>query len=259
LIPPLEPEVLIEYSHRLTAALTSILLVATVVVTIRRAAARGVRRVAIALLVLLGIQIGLGGITVLLRLPNLISTAHLVDALLILAGLLLLAARPDTGDASPAPSPRLARLIRAGLAVLLVQLALGGYVRHAGAGLGCADFPLCNGGFLPEHGLAAVHWVHRWLGVILLGLFVHIAIAARGTRFGGSAVIIAALAGLQVTLGIATVLLGLDPPIRVIHAMVGYALWGALVWVSARAGSWRVLLGNSPTVRGTVVEAAHAP
>ena len=47
-IPPLEPDVLIEYSHRLAAALTSILLVATVIVTFRaRAGASGVRRLAV--------------------------------------------------------------------------------------------------------------------------------------------------------------------------------------------------------------------
>ncbi len=40
---------------------------------------------------LLVVQIALGGITVLLKLPHLISTAHLVNALLILAGLIVLA------------------------------------------------------------------------------------------------------------------------------------------------------------------------
>ena len=49
------------------------------------------------LLALLAVQIALGGITVLLKLPDLISTAHLVNALLIFGGLLVLArerARP---------------------------------------------------------------------------------------------------------------------------------------------------------------------
>ena len=58
----------------------------------------------------------------------------------------------------------LERLARAGLWVLLVQLALGGYVRHAGAGLACPDFPLCSGSLLPHHWESSVHWVHRWLG-----------------------------------------------------------------------------------------------
>src|SRR2546426_10999218 len=84
LIPPLEPGVLIEYSHRLTAAVASLLLVATIIVTIRGGSPRGVRRVGIGLLVLLGAPIGLGGITVLLRLPHLVRTAPLVHAPLLL-------------------------------------------------------------------------------------------------------------------------------------------------------------------------------
>jgi len=249
LIPPFQPEVLIEYSHRLTAALTSILLVATVVATFRSGAPRGVRRIAIGLLVLLGVQIALGGITVLLKLPDLVSTAHLVDALLIFAGLVMIAARPDAGAVAAPPAPRVARLIRAGLGVLLIQLALGGYVRHAGAGLGCAGFPLCNAGFFPEHWLASVHWVHRWLGVILLGLFLHLLAAARGTALSRSALLVAALAVLQVGLGVAAVLSRLDPPVRALHAMVGYALWGSLVLLGVRAGLWRALLGGAPAAR----------
>ena len=254
LIPPLEPAVLIEYSHRLTAALASLLLIATIITTIRRGSAASVRRAGLGLLALLALQIGLGGVTVLLKLPHLISTAHLVNALLILGGLLILASRADPAASG---SGKIARLARAGVVVLLVQLALGGYVRHAGAGLACPDFPLCSGALLPAYGLAAVHWAHRWLGVILLGVFVHLAIAARGTRLGGGAVITAALAFLQVGLGIATVLLRLDPSVRAIHATVGYALWGALVWVSARAGSWRALLAEPPGRREAAAEVAR--
>ncbi len=258
LIPPLEPDVLIEYSHRLTAAVTSLLLVATVIATFRSSRSRGVRRIAIGLLVLLGVQIALGGITVLLRLPNLISTAHLVDALLILAGLVLLAARPEPSDLRPAPAPRIARLIRAGLLVLLVQLALGGYVRHSGAGLGCQEFPLCNAGFLPEHWLASVHWVHRWLGVILLGLFLHLASAGRGTALSRGTAILAVLAVLQVGIGVAAVLLRLDPPVRALHAMVGYALWGGLTWLSVRAGCWNTLLAEGPVRTDARAGVVHA-
>ena len=258
LIPPMEADVLIEYGHRLAATVASVLLVVTLIVTIRAGSSRGMRRVGIGLLVLLGVQIALGGITVLLRLPHLISTLHLVTALMILGGLLVVASRTgraDGGDGIPRQIPRLAR---AGLAVLLCQLALGGYVRHAGAGLACPDFPLCSGDVLPGHWLAAVHWVHRWLGVTLLGFFVHLAIAARRTRLAGGAAVLATLAGLQIALGVAVVLLRLDPPIRAIHASVGYLLWGTLVWLSIRAGCWEHALTDAPTPRPGGIEVARA-
>lgn len=257
LIPPLEADVLIEYSHRLTAALASVLLIATIIATMRGSKARGVRRVGIALLVLFGAQIALGGVTVLLRLPHLISTAHLVNALLILGGLLVLASRTGGVDV-PARADQVARLGRVGLTVLLLQLAIGGYVRHTGAGLACPDFPLCSGAILPEHWLAAVHWVHRWLGVILLGLFLHLALAGRGTALARGTAITAALAALQVGLGVAAVVLRLDPSMRALHAAAGYALWGALVWTSARAGCWQGALGETPGLGHEAAEVAHA-
>ena len=247
LIPPLQPNVLVEYSHRLSALAASLLLVATIVTTLRLAGPRGAGRVGIALLALLGIQIGLGGVTVLLKLPHLISTAHLVNALLIFGGLLLLAAAAESGPAAAFPgSAKLRRLAGAGLGVLLFQLALGGYVRHSGAGLACPDFPLCGGDVLPGHWLAAVHWTHRWLGIILLGFFAQLAIASRRTPLALPAATACALALLQVSLGIAAVLLRLEPPVRAAHAAVGYVLWGVLIWISLRAGAWRGLTATAP-------------
>ena len=140
-----------------------------------------------------------------------------------------------------------------GLIVLLVQLALGGYVRHSGAGLACPDFPLCSGDLLPTQWLAGVHWVHRWLGVLLLGLFIHVAVAGRTTATR----LVAALAGLQVALGIATVLLQLTPTVRATHAAVGYSIWAVLVWVSVEAGCWRGSLAT-PARPGATRKAAHA-
>ena len=237
LLPPGDIQVLIEFSHRLKAIPFTLLLLVTVVLTWRRTTARAPRRLSLVLVGLLVAQIGLGGVTVLFKLPALVSTAHLVNALLILAGLITLA---EGARAHPAVPARLGRLAVAGLAALLLQLALGGYVRHAGAGLACPDFPLCSGSLLPHHWESAVHWVHRWLGVALLGLFVHAALAARRTALAKPAAAAAGLATLQVVLGIAAVLDGLAVPLRAAHAVVAYALWGVLVWVSVHAGCWSI-------------------
>jgi heme A synthase len=255
LIPPLRPAVLIEYSHRLAALVATVLIIVTTALALGRARAPGLRRLAWLLPALLAVQIALGGITVLLKLPDLISTAHLVNALLILAGLIVLARGLGfSGASEPAAGhERLRRLAGVGLILLLVQLALGGYVRHSGAGLACPDFPLCSGDLLPTQWLAGVHWVHRWLGVLLLGLFIHIAVASR-TAAGR---LVAALAVLQVGLGIAAVLLQLTPVVRAAHAAVGYSLWAALVWVSLDTRCGRSSLA-SPTRSGATRKAAHA-
>ncbi len=241
LLPPAQTEVLIEFSHRLKAIPFTILLLITVVLTWRRTTARAPRRLSLVLALLVIAQIGLGAITVLLKLPDLVSTAHLVNALLILAGLIILA----EGSRPLVPVPaKVGRLAVAGLAALLVQLAIGGYVRHAGAGLACPDFPLCSGSLLPHHWESAVHWIHRWLGVLLLGVFVHLAIAARRTALGGAAAAAAALTLVQVGLGIAAVLSGLAVPLRATHAVVAYLLWATLVWISVRAGRWSAVVAD---------------
>jgi heme a synthase len=246
LLPPAQTEVLIEFSHRLKAIPFTVLLLVTAVLTWRRTKERAPRRLSLILLGLVAMQIVLGGLTVLFKLPDLVSTAHLVNALLILAGLLILA---EGNRAHPAVPAKLKRLARAGLWVLLAQLALGGYVRHAGAGLACPDFPLCSGSLLPHHWESTVHWVHRWLGVALLGLFVHMALAARRTALAKPAALVMGLALLQVALGIATVVGGLATPVRAIHAVIAYALWATLVWLSVHAGCW------SMVARGATVSA----
>jgi cytochrome c oxidase assembly protein subunit 15 len=252
-IPPGGTEIWIEFRHRLAVPLFSVLLVATAVLTLRRAESGTLRRIAIALLVLLGVQILLGGITVKLGLSAPISTVHLVTALTILAGLLTIAGSEPTALAGR--DAKLARLAGVGLLVLLVQLALGGYLRHTGAGLACPDFPLCSGDFFPRGGPPLVHWVHRWLGVALLGLFIHLAVASRRTALAGVGVAIGALAVIQVALGIAAVLLRLPVPVRAAHAAGGYALWGLLVWTAVRAGIGGAALMTSA---GRAPSGAHA-
>jgi heme a synthase len=250
-IPPLRADVLIEYGHRLAALAASVLIVATTVVTLAQTRAPGLRRLAWLVPILLVVQIALGGITVLLKLPDLVSTAHLINALLILAALIVLGLGLRGAAAAPSDRPR--RLARVGLVVLLVQMALGGYVRHSGAGLACPDFPLCSGDVFPSGWLPSVHWAHRWLGVLLLGLFVHLALAGRTV----AARLVAALAVLQVSLGIATVLLQLTPVFRAAHAAIGYSLWAVLVWVSVEAGGWPRFVPSAAR-KGSTRDMAHA-
>ena len=251
LLPPAEMQVLIEFSHRLKAIPFTLLLLVTVALTWRRTTARAPRRLSLILVALLAAQIGLGGLTVLFKLLDLVSTAHLVNALLILAGLVMLA---EGTRAHPTVPAWLKRLAVAGLAALLLQLALGGYVRHAGAGLACPDFPLCSGSLLPHGWESAVHWIHRWLGVALLGFFVHLALAARRTALARPAAVAAGLAILQVVLGIMAVFGGLAVPLRAAHAVGAYALWGVLVWLSVHAECWSAVARGAQAPAREIVD-----
>jgi len=117
-IPPLRLDVLIEYSHRLAALAATVLIVATTVLALRGTRAPGLRRLAWLLPTLLAVQIALGGITVLLKLPHLISTAHLVNALsfgCVIAALLLMRDVPKRSDTAEAVNDVSWRAAREGL------------------------------------------------------------------------------------------------------------------------------------------------
>src|ERR1043166_1609858 len=48
-----------------------------------------------------------------------------------------------------------------------LQIALGGVVRVTGSGLGCPDWPLCNGRPYPPADLhAIIEYSHRWVGTV---------------------------------------------------------------------------------------------
>jgi heme A synthase len=256
-IPPGGAEIWIEFRHRLAVPLFSVLLVATAFLTWRRATAPALRRLAVALVGLLVAQIVLGGVTVLLGLSPLVSTVHLLTALTVLAGLITICAVPDAGRG--AAEPRLARMATAGLVVLIVQLALGGYVRHSGASLACPDFPLCSGDVFPGHWLGWVHWLHRWLGVLLLGFFLHLAWASRRGALAGVGVVVAGAALAQVSLGILAVLLRLPVAVRASHAVVAYALWALMVWIAVRASGWGVSLEAGAIPLGSVIDPLGSP
>ena len=91
IIPPFEKTVLIEYSHRLTASVISLL-----VLTVFLLAWKFYRNhkwvflPAVAAMGILALQIGLGGITVLMELPPLIVLAHLATAEALLASMILI-------------------------------------------------------------------------------------------------------------------------------------------------------------------------
>ena len=140
-IPPLEPASIIEYSHRLSAALSITLIAATAIVAWTRY--RGERQiVALATMaaVLVVAQSILGAITVVLELPETIVTAHLAVAEALLATLTLLVVRVFNPDRRLA-RPRLV-YAAAALAVYLLMLT-GAYVRGTGASLACGEWPLC--------------------------------------------------------------------------------------------------------------------
>jgi cytochrome c oxidase assembly protein subunit 15 len=209
------------------------------------------------LLALVMFQALLGMWTVTLLLKPVVVTAHLLGGMTTLGLLAWLAmSRLEAGRVEAAPGTRI--LARAGLVVLALQIALGGWVSANYAALACTDFPVCNGRWLPDMDLAAgfsldtrlgtqsaaalvaVHWVHR-LGalvtVAVLGWLAACLWYQPGTRPLGAG--LAALLAIQVSLGIANVLLAHPLLPAVAHNAVAALLVVCLVAILYRTGKTR--------------------
>lgn len=212
LVPPLDDiGTVIEWSHRLVAALVSVLVVALAVYGWRSPDPG--RKPGVIALGLLVVQVLLGAITVKLELPAWTVILHLGTAMLLLATLLV-AARPR----SVTPTPL--------LILAFVTVLLGALTANLGAAAACTGFPLCNGQVWPTgSGLALVQWVHRLLAYALAGYVV--VWAVKSQRRGAWSV--AALVLVQVALGAATVLSGLAPGLQAAHLAVGAAVWAGVV------------------------------
>jgi len=229
---------LIEWSHRLVAALLSVLVVALAGYAwwLRRETALDRPGLAAyAALGLLALQVALGAVTVKLALPAWTVILHLGTAMLLLATLIVAARGPRLIPGSP----RLrAGSVRAGLVALVlgfVTVLLGALTANLGAATACLGFPLCNGQLLPDgNSLRLLQWTHRLLAYTLFGYAVWWAV--RSKRGGAWAV--AAVVTLQVVVAAAMVLLALPRPLQAMHVAIGTGVWAALV-LAVGAGSGR--------------------
>lgn len=229
LFPPLDDiGTVIEWSHRLVAALVSVLVISLAAYDWWNGRAdgptgrRAVRPSYVALGLLI-VQVLLGAITVKLELPAWSVVLHLGTAMLLLATLIV-----STTGFSPGSRPGLAAI----RALAFVTVLFGALTANLGAAAACGGFPLCNGQVWVTAGpWALIHWTHRLLAYSLAALTVVLAIRTRDR----TAIVLLALVVLQIAIGAATVLLGLPRGLQAAHVAVGTAVWvGATILRSAR-------------------------
>jgi heme a synthase len=164
-----------EMVHRYAAATLGLLILVMTAIAI---AARGPRpasaRYFVALLALVVLQGVLGMFTVTWQLKPFIVTLHLIGGLATLAMLwwlwlgtrerpALRFAGPQHGHRIRARGVRLAVTIA--LAVLAVQIALGGWTSSNYAAVACPDLPKCQDAWLPETDYADAFVLWRGLGI----------------------------------------------------------------------------------------------
>ena len=266
LVPGLDPNAIIEYSHRALASAVGLLMIALAVLAwrARRDSRRGVVWATFGGVALIVAQGLLGALTVELNLEATLVAAHLGLEMLLL-GLLLYVwrgVRPeDTRAVEPGGGPALRRLAVAASAAILCTIVAGGYVagtekygrsdrgESVGAHYACGtDFPACNGGFMPfgQSRLADVHLTHRALMSLAAALVIALAIWTLRRRPRGREARLAArsigLLVLQVLLGALNVWISEQLELLILaHLTVATLLWMSVAGLAlelrpARAG-----------------------
>lgn len=174
---------------------------------------------------------------------------HLLTALFTLGGLVWTARDLMALHADPQARPaRLTGLAALALAILFVQLLLGAWVAGLNAGLASDTWPLMSGQFFPQfswdagivhtltHDPFLLHWLHRWWAWVAVAALVVMARALKRAGDRLSSVLIHTAFGVQIILGIATVLSGVDLWLAVAHQVVGALLVATAAWGANRLG-----------------------
>ena len=215
------------------------------------------------------VQGAFGALTVTMKLFPAIVTLHLLGGLLLLALLSVQAVRYaqiHDAVARVRVSPALRRLLWLGLALLALQIALGGWVSTNYAVLACTEFPTCQGRWWPEMNFAqgfelwrelgltsdgqhisfaaltAIHYVHRLMAYAVIALLVWTAWRMRAVPgLRRAARWLAGLLLLQFVTGLSNVVLDWPLLAAVLHTGGAAALVVVLTWslASGQAGSRR--------------------
>ena len=254
LFPPMTVPTAIEYGHRRAAVAVSILVVWLAISAFGRAKRDRpaidvhvsgtwirLRQLSLLAVLLLGIQILLGAITVWLELPAASVILHLGTAMSLLATLTVAASEALGAGRIRRTDRATAITMWSALAGFVVVVA-GGLVANMDAGPACLGFPACNGSWMPagDNPLIHVHWGHRLLAYLLVVWSLALPFVLRaqrpsddGLRRAAVAAMVAVLA--QLVAGAVMVLSMLDGWLRATHVGLGalvFVLLVRLAWVA---------------------------
>ncbi len=209
------------------------------------------------------LQGAFGALTVTMKLFPAIVTLHLLGALGLLVLLCLLVVQGvQVGEASPARplGVGLRRLLGWAVALLVLQVALGGWVSTNYAVLACSDFPMCQGRWWPDmdwrqgfeiwrslgvtaagepisfSALTAIHYLHRLAAYGVLALLGVLAWKLNfQPQWRVQSRVLSGLISLQLATGLSNVVLGWPLLAALLHTGGAAALMLTLTWTLASA------------------------
>ena len=178
-------------------------------------------------------------------------SAHLLLAFAIIGALIWVAL--DLRRLAKAGTDRPSRLDSTSLsvlAILFVQLLYGAWVAGLDAGQVANSWPDMNGRFFPEgvdwsngtlfaltHDPFLIHFIHRWWAWVAVAALVVFARRLRSRGARAPSVAIHSAFGIQIIVGIATVLSGVELWLAALHQAIGALLVAAAAWGAHELGS----------------------
>lgn len=211
------------------------------------------------LLALIIFQAALGMWTVTMLLKPVIVSAHLLGGITTLAMLTWIAHRHWGSISVQAISSDKRPWYRLGLLVLFGQIFLGGWTSTNYAALACTDFPTCHGAWMPDMdfrdafhmvrelgqsanggnltlaSLTAIQWAHRigaLITLIALGFLGVVGLKYDATRTWCG--VLLALLLVQISLGVANLVLHLPTVLAVAHNAGAALLMATLVIINSK-------------------------
>jgi heme a synthase len=238
----------IEMIHRYLAIAIGVLIIALMVIAWRkwlqtnRREARFSPLFPTLLFIFVCIQGAFGAWTVTMKLQPVIVTTHLLLGMTLLALLTWFGTRLSEQPAVPGSAVVLRLPATLALLLLVIQIALGGWVSTNYAALACSSFPLCSGELIPQmdfangftlwrdlgktaHGdylpvsaLTAIHWTHRFFAFVVAALAAWVALRAfKMDALRQTARWLLIMIAVQFAIGVSTVFLKLPLTLAVAH------------------------------------------
>ncbi len=241
IVPKLDVSVAFEFGHRVLAGIVGLafLGLARAVYVERRRLPGWLPRLTLLTAIVLAVQIVLGGLTVLELLAEWTVASHLVTGTTFFC-LLAVHSLVLRDAAAPRVRPSQSNVMRLAavglLALVPFQLALGGWIAGASAGLVCPTWPSCAGGawFPTFSGTLGVMVAHRALAWGLFGAALAMAWRASGSMaLPARALAVAVI--VQMAIGVANVFLLLRAEITLLHTFGGAGVALCATWLAYEA------------------------
>lgn len=229
-------QVALEWSHRTLAMLVSLGLLAAAVLGLKRP--RYEAKPLIAAIALLGVQVALGGLTVLELNINWSVVLHLGTAMLFFAALAWLrrtvAARGKRENLKVPGTPKAFVYLFA--LTVWVTMLVGAFVSSSHAGGVCGGLFSCAGQWFPTADLSQhTHMMHRYLALTTFTLSIVLLVLAKraAPALRPAARHLHVMVWGQVALGIATLYSFAGYPQFYTTLSIAHLAWGTLVWLGA--------------------------